>query len=124
MKHAQRGAAIALLNCLPRPLAVFYYGARYARSGTGHPDAGVYTVDGATNKTDVENEHMVKAVSQDILAPFENTYANKHLVYAIMELVIGGLAEELKTDAEGEAQGSVAKLLEERGVVMGTWEEQ
>ena len=59
---------------------------------------------------------MCKMVEDEILGPFESAYANRHLVYGIMELVIGALVEELRADTSDGASGSIAKLLEERGV--------
>ena len=116
IRRSQRAAAMALLNCVPRPFAVFYYGAGGA-VGRGSSEAG--SAEERRAKLEKENEYMIEAVTRDILVPFENEVVNRHLVYAITELVVGYVFPELAVGADGDEEGSVAKLLEERGVEIG-----
>ena len=59
---------------------------------------------------------MISCVKDDILSPFESAYANRHLVYAILEAIVAALFEELRAGTKEEGNGSVDALLKGRGV--------
>jgi hypothetical protein len=67
----------------------------------------------AAHHTDEENvgvEELLEAIENDLLEPFSDAYCNKHLIYAIVELVLIKLIPEL-------SEQSVSSLMEERGIV-------
>lgn len=55
-----------------------------------------------------DEETLLQEVERDMLEPFEDVYANKHLFYNILELLLLELVPEL-------AQQGVSELLDERG---------
>ncbi|KAL9053551.1 MAG: hypothetical protein Q9162_004718 [Coniocarpon cinnabarinum] len=101
--EVERKAAIAILNCVPRPVAKFYFAA--------HSNKQILQ-----EREGEENEKMIGVVVNEILDPFENAYANRHLIYGIMELIISAVMPELQVGTDDDAGGSIARLLEERGV--------
>ena len=60
-----------------------------------------------------DNETIVDEVVEDILDPLDDTYLNKHLMYAILELILVKLIPEL-------GEQPISELLAERGV---DWED-
>lgn len=106
---AQRTAAIAILNLIPKPIArVYFPSSASARNAT--KDAEVDQKRGQTySRDDAELESMIAGVER-ILDVFSDPYLNRHLVFAVMERVVVALLPEL---AEGK---SVAELLADRGV--------
>lgn len=69
--------------------------------------------DNATPTTNPHNEKdlaYLESIESTLLDLFADDYANKHLVYSIIELVLVRLLPEL-------GEKSVAELLEDRGVV-------
>lgn len=104
---AKRHCAIRILSVVP---------GRVVRTLLGHPDAVDPPPDGNHNddsssisNTDREELIYVEAIESDILDLFADEYCNKHLVYAIIELVLVRLLPEL-------GERSVAELMEDRGV--------
>ena len=92
---------------------MFFYGANEVHPPKRDPKSCP-----EAEETERENEYMIGVLSREVLELFEDPYANRHLVYAIVELVVGDVFPELRVDADGEAQGNVARLLEERGVLV------
>lgn len=56
-----------------------------------------------------EDRHYIQTIESDLLDLFEDDYCNKHLIFAILELVLVRLLPEL-------ADRGVTELLEVRGV--------
>ena len=56
-----------------------------------------------------DDEMIVNDIAEDMLDPFDDAYLNKHLVYAILELILVRLIPEL-------VEQPVSELLVERGV--------
>lgn len=83
-REMKRGAAEAIASLFPSLAAYQYYA----------------TKDDAT---------IVQAIEQDMLAPFDDAYLNKHLIYAMLELILVRLIPEM-------AEESTTELLAERGV--------
>ncbi|KAK5088823.1 hypothetical protein LTR05_003045 [Lithohypha guttulata] len=57
-----------------------------------------------------DDSDLVDQIEQDILEPFDDVYLNKHLIYAILELILVKLIPEL-------GQQTITDLLADRGVV-------
>lgn len=55
-------------------------------------------------------ELLLQEVERDILEPFEDVYANKHLFYSVLELVLIELVPEL-------GRQGISELLAERGAI-------
>lgn len=107
---AKRRCAIRILSVVPR---------RVVRTLLGHLDAVDDPPDGSHNddsssisNTDREELFYVEAIESDLLDLFADEYCNKHLVYAIIELILVRLLPEL-------GERSVAELMEDRGVGVG-----
>lgn len=60
-----------------------------------------------------DDDTIVEEIIEDLLDPLDDVYLNKHLVYAVLELILIRLIPEL-------AEQPVSDLLAERGV---DWEE-
>jgi len=56
-----------------------------------------------------DNEMIVDEIVEDILDPLDDIYLNKHLMYAILELILVKLIPEL-------GEQPISELLAERGV--------
>jgi len=54
-------------------------------------------------------EELLEAIETDLLDPFSDSYCNKHLIFAIIEIVLVKIIPEL-------SEHSISGLLEERGV--------
>jgi hypothetical protein len=64
-----------------------------------------------------DQQQMAEEVEQDILDCFGNHEMNKHLIYAILELVILRLVPEM-------AEKTPTDLLADRGVILGGEQKQ
>lgn len=123
--RAQRAAAFAILNCIPRPLARIYLStsAPPTDNDNGSTGLGASITDKRKDEDaeeraerieQAEIEAMVADIQESILDPFSNEYMNRHLVLAVLELVVTRLVPELGMN---ESTGkSVTELLAERGV--------
>lgn len=94
-----------MLNALPRGVALAFFG-----------PLPVSTNEDAHERAEAENEALIRAVEQSLLAPFGDAFVTRHLGYALLEEVVGVLCPEL---LPGAARGKVSALLEERGVAGG-----
>lgn len=106
--QARREAAVALLNLLPRAAAMALFGPVDVAM---EPDSE----DASQKRRHGEDMALVTVVEQTVLAPFGNAYMNRHLVFSVLERVLVAVCPEL-----GDGGGSIASLLEERGVAAAT----
>lgn len=95
-EEARRAAACALLNCMPRGVAVLLFG----------PVLAAAEVSGGGD----EVEALVENVAARVLDPFaDDVDVTRCLVYGVLEVVVGALvpemARELGEDAGGERSG-------------------
>ena len=58
-----------------------------------------------------DEESILQQIESDILDPLGNEYLNKHLIYAILDLVLVRLIPEL-------TEQPISELLAERGVLL------
>ena len=86
-REIRRGAAEAIASLLPSAVAQRYY---------------------ATSN----NADIIEQIERDMVAPFDDVYLNKHLVYAMIELILIRLIPEL-------AEETITELLADRGVDPG-----
>jgi len=119
----KRSAALAILNLFPRAIAAAYL-ATSTPSSSSYPSfssnakyksasAASHTKDDEDkdkDKNDKALESMIRAV-EEILDVFGDEYMNKHLVYSVLEKVVGRVVPEL-----GEGGVGVEALLAGRGV--------
>lgn len=123
--RAQRAAAFAILNCIPKALARIYLTTSIPSTDNdaGHEGPISSRMDKRSNEDaeeraerieQAEIEAMVADIQATVLEPFSNEYMNRHLVLAVLELVVSRLVPELGMD---ENTGkNVTDLLAERGV--------
>ncbi|KAJ5130923.1 uncharacterized protein N7515_006962 [Penicillium bovifimosum] len=78
---------------------------------SGHLAAGRLRTDDlpSAGEMDAEEVYLLQIIENDLLDLFADEYCNKHLVYAIVETVLGRLLPEM-------AERCVEDLLEDRGV--------
>lgn len=102
----KRRCATRIFSLIPRPVARSFWGSPASPDRRGnHGDADL-TADG---KDEDEDRHYIQTIESDLLDLFADEYCNKHLLYAIVELVLVRLLPELK-------DRGVTELLEVRGV--------
>ena len=57
-----------------------------------------------------EREELLTIIEHDVLDPFSDAYCNKHVIFAIIEMVLVKLIPEL-------SEHNVSSLMEERGII-------
>lgn len=101
--NIKRQCAMDILSLIPSNIAQAFF----CRDGE-------FVANAETTKNDNvnrSNETLLKCIENDLLEPFSDAYCNKHLVYAIVEMVLIRLIPEL-------TEQSLTALMEERGIVL------
>lgn len=80
------------------------------RSESSHGEIPPCTSKDSSPDWTADKEELLGIIESDLLDPFSDAYCNKHLVYAIIELVLIRLIPEL-------SEQSINSLMEERGIV-------
>lgn len=116
----KRQCATDILSLIPESIArAFFRGSAenqandYTtndRSESSHDEIPASTTKSTSRESTADTEELLEAIENDLLEPFSDAYCNKHLIYAIVELVLIKLIPEL-------SEQTVSSLMEERGIV-------
>lgn len=115
----KRQCATDILSLIPESIArVFFRGSTENqahdctndRNESSHDEIPASTTKSTSQESTADTEELLEAIESDLLDPFSDAYCNKHLIYAIVELVSIKLIPEL-------SEQSVSSLMEERGIV-------
>lgn len=116
----KRQCATDILSLIPESIARAFFSGNAenqandhttnARNGSSHDEISPFTSKGSSQDSTADAEELLEAIESDLLDPFSDAYCNKHLIYAIVELVLIKLIPEL-------SEQSVSNLMEERGIV-------
>ncbi|RAO64345.1 uncharacterized protein BHQ10_000357 [Talaromyces amestolkiae] len=116
----KRQCATDILSLIPESVArAFFRGNAenqvndyrpHDRNESSHNETSPFTSKGSSQSSTADTEDLLETIESDLLDPFSDAYCNKHLIYAIVELVLIKLIPEL-------SEQSVSSLMEERGIV-------
>lgn len=116
----KRQCATDILSLIPESIArAFFRGSAenqandYTtndRNESSHDEVPASTTRSSSQDSTADTEELLEAIESDLLDPFSDAYCNKHLIYAIVELLLIKLIPEL-------SEQSVSSLMEERGIV-------
>lgn len=116
----KRQCATDILSLIPESIArAFFRGSAenqandYTtnyRKESDHNDIPPLTSKDSSQDSSADTEDLLEAIESDLLEPFSDAYCNKHLIYAIIELVLIKLIPEL-------SEQSVSSLMEDRGIL-------
>lgn len=115
----KRQCATDILSLIPGSLARAFYrdtaenhlkGVTTDNSNDSSRDEVPLSAAKSSSQTSIaDEEELLEAIELDLLDPFSDAYCNKHLIYAVVELVLTKLIPEL-------SEQSVSSLMEERGI--------